>query len=173
MSGFALKAVIIAIVIALLAVIVLRAFRRVTPGKAAAAAPLRQRMPMLFALIGAWWLSRSAIAPVAAIAAEAQAIQGHIGDQRITTHADIVELKGLIDVLNGMLSRASADTVIGRMRRIANEFTELHHADAHLPLGERRPATLVLAIRPWELEAFQDLKRKRPASKPDRSLPKR
>jgi transcriptional regulator with XRE-family HTH domain len=79
----------------------------------------------------------------------------------------------LMLVVNGMLSRASADTVIGRMRRIANEFTELHHADAHLPLGERRPATLVLAIRPWELEAFQDLKRKRPASKPDRSLPKR
>jgi len=79
----------------------------------------------------------------------------------------------LMLVVNGMLSRASADTVIGRMRRIANELTELHHADAHLPLGERRPATLVLAIRPWELQAFQDLKRKRPASKPDRSLPKR
>jgi AcrR family transcriptional regulator len=79
----------------------------------------------------------------------------------------------LMLVVNGMLSRASADTVIGRMRRIANEFTDLHHADAHLPLGERRPATLVLAIRPWELEAFQDLKRKRSASKPDRSLPKR
>ena len=53
MSGFALKAVIIAIVIALLAVIVLRAFRRVTPAKAVAAGPIRQRMPVLFALIGA------------------------------------------------------------------------------------------------------------------------
>ena len=61
----------------------------------------------LFALVGAGWLSRSAIAPVAAIAAQAEAIQGTIGPQRITAHADVHELKGLIEVLNRMLARVS------------------------------------------------------------------
>ena len=61
----------------------------------------------LFALVGAWWLSRSAIAPVAAIAAQAEGIHGTIGPQRITAHADVHELKGLIEVLNGMLARVS------------------------------------------------------------------
>jgi len=71
----------------------------------------------------------------------------------------------LMLVVNGMLSRASSDAIIGRIRRIANEFTDLHHADAHLAPGVRRPATLVVAMRPWELEAFADLKRKRPAAR--------
>ena len=74
----------------------------------------------------------------------------------------------LMLVGNGMLSRTSTNAILARLRRIANEFTELHHGDAHLPLGERRSATLVLAIRPWELQAFEDLKRKRAASKPQR-----
>jgi len=74
----------------------------------------------------------------------------------------------LMLVVNGMLSRTSSNAIIARLRRIANEFTELHHGDAQLPLGERRSATLVLAIRPWELQAFEDLKRKRTGSKPPR-----
>jgi hypothetical protein len=72
----------------------------------------------------------------------------------------------LMLVSSGVLSAASTSAVIARLRRIANEFTDLHHGDAGLPLGERRAATMVLAIRPWELQAFKDLRRKRPASKP-------
>ena len=72
----------------------------------------------------------------------------------------------LMLVMSGVLSQASNNAIVTRLRRIANEFTDMHHGDAHLPLGERRPATLVLAVRPWELEAFQDLRRKRTASKP-------
>jgi len=49
-TGFAIKAVIFVIAIALVVVLVARAFRRVRPGAAGAA---RQRMPMLFWLIGA------------------------------------------------------------------------------------------------------------------------
>ena len=72
----------------------------------------------------------------------------------------------LMLVVSGVLSQTSNNAIVNRLRRIANEFTDMHHGDAHLPLGERRPATLVLAIRPWELGAFQDLRRKRAASKP-------
>ena len=50
MSSFAVKAVIIVIVIALIGVLIARAFHRVRPGAAGTA---RQRMPLLFALVGA------------------------------------------------------------------------------------------------------------------------
>jgi hypothetical protein len=35
----------------------------------------------------------------------------------------------------------------------------MNHHDAHLPLGERRAATLILAMRPWEVEELQALRR--------------
>jgi transcriptional regulator with XRE-family HTH domain len=64
-------------------------------------------------------------------------------------------------LVNAMLSKASSEQIIARLRRIANEFAEMHHADAHLPLGERRPASLIVAIRPWELEEMRALRRKK------------
>jgi hypothetical protein len=64
-------------------------------------------------------------------------------------------------VVNGMLTRASTEAVAAKLRRAANEFTETHHNEAHLAPGERRPVTLVLAIRPWELQEFSDLRRRR------------
>jgi transcriptional regulator with XRE-family HTH domain len=71
----------------------------------------------------------------------------------------------LMLMVNGMLTRASADAVAAKLRRVANEFTQTHHDEAHLPLGERRAVSLVMAIRPWELEEFRDLRR-RPAKAP-------
>jgi transcriptional regulator with XRE-family HTH domain len=62
-------------------------------------------------------------------------------------------------LVNGLLSAASSAGMIERLRRLANEFTEMNHHDAHLPLGERRPATLILAMRPWELEELHALRR--------------
>ena len=59
----------------------------------------------LATLVGAWWLARSALAPVAEIAAQAGAIQGATPGQRITVHAHVEELQGLIRVLNAMLER--------------------------------------------------------------------
>ncbi|HEU4525579.1 MAG TPA: hypothetical protein VFR62_11190, partial [Gemmatimonadales bacterium] len=59
----------------------------------------------LASLIGAAWLTRSALEPVAAIARQAGAIQGARTGQRIKVHADVLELRGLIEVLNEMLGR--------------------------------------------------------------------
>ena len=56
-------------------------------------------------LVGAAWLARSALAPVDDIAGQARAIQGRRAGQRITAHADVAELQGLIEVLNAMLAR--------------------------------------------------------------------
>jgi transcriptional regulator with XRE-family HTH domain len=66
-----------------------------------------------------------------------------------------------IAVVNGMLSAASTAQMIARLRRLAREFSELHEDDKRLPLGDRRPASMVLAVRPWELDAFHQLRRKR------------
>ena len=64
-------------------------------------------------------------------------------------------------LVNGMLSRSSALAMLTRLKRVANEFSELHGHDAELPLGERRPSTLVVALRPWELEEFRELRRRK------------
>ena len=64
-------------------------------------------------------------------------------------------------LVNGMLSPASTQNMLSRLKRIANEFSEMHAADAGLPLGERRPASLVVAMRPWELDDFRELRRKK------------
>lgn len=49
--------------------------------------------------------SRSAVAPVKQIAAQATVVTGGATGERITAHADIAEFAGLITVLNDMLAR--------------------------------------------------------------------
>jgi transcriptional regulator with XRE-family HTH domain len=71
--------------------------------------------------------------------------------------------------VNGMLSRASAQAMLARLKRLANEFSEMHNNDALLPVGERRPASLILAMRPWELDEFHALRRRK---QPERSQQK-
>jgi hypothetical protein len=79
----------------------------------------------------------------------------------------------LMLLANGMLTAASAEAVAAKLRRIANEFTETHHGEAHLPLGERRAVSLLVAVRPWELEEFRDLRRRPPRAAADRQRPGR
>jgi len=59
----------------------------------------------LATLLGSGWLARSALTPVAEIAAQAKAISGGRLGQRITVHGDVIEFQRLIDVLNAMLGR--------------------------------------------------------------------
>ena len=56
-------------------------------------------------MIGAGWLAKSSVAPVAEIAAQARAISGGETGERITLHADVVEFSDLTGVLNQMLAR--------------------------------------------------------------------
>jgi hypothetical protein len=67
--------------------------------------------------------------------------------------------------VNGMLSRASVQAMLARLKRLANEFSEMHGNDALLPVGERRPASLILAMRPWELDEFHALRRRKQAER--------
>jgi hypothetical protein len=67
----------------------------------------------------------------------------------------------IIMVINAMLSPASSARVVAKLRRLASEFSEMHNDDKQLRIGERRPASVVLALRPWELDSFNKLRRKR------------
>lgn len=62
-------------------------------------------------------------------------------------------------VVNGMLSKSSSADVVALLKRITREFSDLHNDDARLPLGERSPMTLLVAIRHWQLAAFAELRR--------------
>lgn len=61
--------------------------------------------------------------------------------------------------LAGTLSTKSIDTLNKRLEMIVNEFSELQNDDAKLPARTRQATGLMLAIRPWQSSAFQNLKR--------------
>jgi transcriptional regulator with XRE-family HTH domain len=69
-------------------------------------------------------------------------------------------------VLNGVLSAASSATIVERLKRVAREFSELHNNDLRLPPAERSATSLLVGVRHWELQAFADLRRKKPAAPP-------
>lgn len=62
-------------------------------------------------------------------------------------------------VVNGMLSGQASADIIRRMNRLAAEFNERHTLDKNLPDNQRYGTTLILAVRPWEAEIFQQLRR--------------
>ena len=70
-------------------------------------------------------------------------------------------------VVNGMLSTTSSADIVSRLKRITREFSDLHNDDSRLPLGERSPMPLLVAVRHWQLQAFAELRRGPP---PNRAL---
>lgn len=60
---------------------------------------------------------------------------------------------------SGMLSRGSNATLLKKIDRLTAEFKELHDDDAGLPLKERFGSSLLVALRPWELSHFRELRR--------------
>jgi transcriptional regulator with XRE-family HTH domain len=62
--------------------------------------------------------------------------------------------------LFGLLSDSSVQIILKKIYALANEFAELHGQDASLPLDKRHSIGLMMALRPWELQAFQPLQKK-------------
>ncbi|UNK70652.1 hypothetical protein [Microbacterium sp. H1-D42] len=120
MSGLGLKVVVITIVIALLVVIVARAFRRVRPAPVKQA-PLRQRMPLLFALVGAALL---AIGFVMALASFTSQYTHELLPMRVTSVVLFVAGLCVLLAFRNWYIEAGSDavgyrTVFGREKRIA------------------------------------------------------
>ncbi len=61
--------------------------------------------------------------------------------------------------VNGMLSAKSTTELIGRLRKVAAEFAEMHRDDLRLQMPQRHGTSVLLAIRPWEPRAFRALRR--------------
>jgi signal transduction histidine kinase len=74
---------------------------------------------VLVTTLGAAWLARRSLEPVAEIAAQARTVTARGGERRITAHADVLELRDLIQVLNEMLARL--EQAIGQQRRIISD----------------------------------------------------
>ncbi len=63
--------------------------------------------------------------------------------------------------VTGRLSKASRESMLARLRRVTQDFSEMHHGDGRLPFEERMGVSMLVAIRPWELSAFNELRRKK------------
>ncbi|NQY27796.1 MAG: helix-turn-helix transcriptional regulator [Piscirickettsiaceae bacterium] len=61
--------------------------------------------------------------------------------------------------LSGSLSNKSIDLLNKKIEMLINEFSDMQNDDAKLPVSSRQGVGLLLAIRPWESTAFQQLKR--------------
>lgn len=67
-------------------------------------------------------------------------------------------------LLNARLSKAHAALVIERLQRLAKDVSEQHLDDARLPTSQRRPQSLLLAMRPWRPAVLRPIVRDRPAT---------
>ena len=58
-----------------------------------------------------------------------------------------------------MLSTEANAQTIDRIKSLAREFNELVTESKPLPLGQNFGTSLLIAMRPWEVEGFSDLRR--------------
>lgn len=65
----------------------------------------------------------------------------------------------LLMVVHGQIGAGLATSFRDRLTRIGEDFSSQHLADQKLPAAQRRPFTLVLAMRSWLMAAFRDMLR--------------
>lgn len=62
--------------------------------------------------------------------------------------------------INGMLSQHSNQEMIKKAQRFIQEFNYYNSQDESLPVDERHGTSILVAMRPWEIKLFADLRRK-------------
>ena len=62
-------------------------------------------------------------------------------------------------IVNVRLSKEAQAALLSRIEQIAREYSDQHDADSHLPLAQRNPVSVLLAVRSWEPAAFKALRR--------------
>jgi len=65
----------------------------------------------------------------------------------------------LLQVLNVRVSDASRISLVSRLKQVVEAYNEQHVADAGLPLEQRHPLSVWLAVRAWEPRPFKALRR--------------
>ncbi|THF64661.1 helix-turn-helix transcriptional regulator [Pseudothauera nasutitermitis] len=65
----------------------------------------------------------------------------------------------MLSVVHGQIGAGLANSFRERLARVCEDFARQHIVDQKLPAAQRRPYTLVIAMRSWLLAAFRDLKR--------------
>jgi len=65
----------------------------------------------------------------------------------------------LLQVLNVRVSDASRVSLLSRLQQVAEAYNEQHVADAGLPLAQRHPVSVWLAVRSWEPRMFKAMRR--------------
>jgi hypothetical protein len=65
----------------------------------------------------------------------------------------------MLRVVNVRVSRQAAVGLIARIEQLARDYAEQHNADSWLPLKQRQPLSLCLAVREWEPLPFADCRR--------------
>lgn len=63
--------------------------------------------------------------------------------------------------MSGMISRNANSELIKKIHQLAQEMSDLNQASESLPLEQRFGTSLMMAIRPWEISVFTDLRRSR------------
>ncbi len=62
-------------------------------------------------------------------------------------------------LVHGSIGKSLAPAFVERLQRVAQDFAQQHQTDQKLPDQHREGYTLLLAMRSWEFEAFQRLRR--------------
>jgi len=63
--------------------------------------------------------------------------------------------------VSGMISREGNAEIIRKMQHLAKEMNEMSVESESLPLEQRYGTSLMMAIRPWEIKVFTELRRSR------------
>jgi hypothetical protein len=65
----------------------------------------------------------------------------------------------MLTLVHGQIGRSLATLFNERLQRVAQDFAQQHLADQKLAPEQKRPYTLVVAMRSWLFGAFRELKR--------------
>ncbi len=60
---------------------------------------------------------------------------------------------------SAMISRSANAEIIKKMQHLAKELSDMNLESESLPLEQRFGTSLMMAIRPWEIEVFKELRR--------------
>jgi DNA-binding Xre family transcriptional regulator len=61
--------------------------------------------------------------------------------------------------VSGMISRSANTEIIKKIEHLAQEMSDMNIESESLPLDQRFGTSLMVAIRPWEIQVFEELRR--------------